>query len=48
MPHMDRYRMNSYETSDFTTLQLDGRHWLVIKEYPFLTPRIKEVKIGLD
>ena len=48
MPYMDRYRMNSYETSDLAILELDGRRWLVIKEYPFLTPRIKEVKIGPD
>lgn len=48
LPHMDRYRMNRYETTDFVTIDIDNRRWLVIKEYPFLTPRIKEVKIGLD
>ena len=48
MPYMDRYRMNSYETTDFTTLDINGRRWLVIKEYPFLTPRIKNVEIGFD
>lgn len=48
LPHMDRYRMNRYETTDFVTIDIDNRRWLVIKEYPFLTPRLKEVKIGLD
>lgn len=48
LPHMDRYRMNRYETTDFVTIDIDNRRWLVIKEYPFLTRRLKEVKIGLD
>lgn len=48
LPHMDRYRMNRYETTDFVTIDIDNRRWLVIKEYPFLTPRLKEVKIWLD
>lgn len=45
MPYMDRYSMCSYETDDFTTLDILGRRWIVIKNYPFLTPRIESVDI---
>lgn len=44
-PYLDRYSMTRFETTDFVTADILGHHWIVLRNYPYISKRIYDVQL---